>query len=112
MIIETKEGISVEGILFKIENGKAYFEDGRGYGAEESMGIISGLVNAINTGAVAMSAPQLEEPKNVINYEDILDKRIINGDMSKSTQKLKEWLDNDPEVLAEEIEIEGGDSIG
>lgn len=102
----------MEGILFRVENGKAYFEDGRGYGAEECIGILNGLVNVINTGAVKPSAPQEQSvlPENVINYEDILDKRIIAGDNSKSTQKLKQWLDNDPEVLAEDGE--NTDNIG
>jgi hypothetical protein len=43
-----------------------------------------------------------QTPNNVVNYEDVLDKRIIAGDESKSTQKLKEWLDNDPKVIAED----------
>lgn len=89
-------------VLFKVENGKAYFQNGKGHGAEECIGIINGLVNVINSGAVATSAPQPQKPNNVVNYEDILDKRVINGDTSKSTLKLKEWLDNDPEILAEE----------
>lgn len=91
--------------LFRIEDGKVYFGDGRGYGAEECIDVINNLISAINTGAITISVPkQRGLRRNVINYEDILDKRIIAGDNSKSTQILKQWLDNDPEVIAEDTE--------
>jgi hypothetical protein len=94
----------MKGVLFRIDNGKAYFDDGKGYGLEECIGILDGLVNVINTGVIQPSVSQEQSVllKNVVNYEDVLDKRIIAGDNSKSTQKLKQWLDNDPEVLAED----------
>lgn len=95
--------------LFKVSDGKVYF-DNRGYETEECFGIINTLVNLINTGVLPHSEPRpKDEPKNVVNYEDILDKRIINGDNSKSTLKLKEWLDNDPIVIAEDVIVLGDD---
>jgi hypothetical protein len=88
-------------ILFRVENGKVYFDDGRGYGLEECVGIINGLIGIANSGAVKSTASE-QQNGNVINYEDILNKRVILGDNSKSTMKLKQWLDNDPDVIEED----------
>lgn len=91
-------------VLFKLDKGKAYFQDGRGYGAEECVVILNALVGLLNNNQLVSTKSENKFPDNVINYEDILDKRVVSGDTGKLTQKLKQWLDNDPEVQAEDKE--------